>query len=135
MDGQRQDLLTLGRMLMGLPGGERAKPATVVLVLPGGTAGTHSIPPDPPGLATLPASHFFLSPSGPRTGLLFPGKHRRSASKMQSGLELASYKTEQAKSLCPRAMKCCLPLSLSLSHIHTHTEYTLHTFGSTLHAS
>ena len=33
---------------MGLPGGERAKPATVALVLPGGTAGTQSIPPDPP---------------------------------------------------------------------------------------
>ena len=131
MDGQRQDLLTLGRMLMGLPGGERAKPATVVLVLPGGTARTQSIP---SGLATLPASHFFLSPLGPRTGLLFPGKHRRSALKMQSGLELASYKTEQAKSLCPRAMKCCLP-PLSLSHMHTHTEYTLHTFVSTLHAS
>lgn len=107
---------------MGLPGGERAKPATVVLMLPGGTTRTQSIPPDPPELASLPASHFFLSPLGPMTGLLFPGKHRRSALKMQSGLELGSYKTELAKSLCPRARKCCLfSLSLFLTHTQTHT--------------
>ena len=49
-------------MLMGLPGGERAKPGTVALMLPGGTMRTQSIPPDPPGLATLPASHFFPQP-------------------------------------------------------------------------
>lgn len=64
MDGQRQDLLTLGRMLMGLPGGERgpASHCGVDVARRHYKDTKHS--PDPPELASLPASHFFLQPLG-----------------------------------------------------------------------
>lgn len=120
------DLQTLGRMLRGLTGGSRA--GALVLLLPGGIARTQSIPPAPPGLAALPASHFSLKLSGSGWPPLFPGntdgQHRKCR------LDLSSpYMTRAKPSLLGRRNGLSLPLSVPLSRSLSlpHTECTLHT--------
>lgn len=119
------DLQTLGRMLRGLTGGSQAE--ALVLLLPGGIARTQSIPPAPPGLAALPASHFSLKLSGSGWPPLFPGntdgQHRKCR------LDLSSPYMTRAKPSLPRTTKRSLSSSLHLavSLSLPHTECTLHT--------
>ena len=90
--GQGEDLLTLGRTLMGLTGGEAAKPGLCGVDVARRHFEDTKHSPTPPGLAVLPASHFFLNLRA-LAGLLFPGQHRWSAQKMRSAFELALYET------------------------------------------